>query len=370
MASGLSLATTKRLIDELISQGMIAELSPGDERHGRGRRASSLDLAPSFGFSIGASIEPGALTVVAIGFDGGEIYRREIRTETYDREALQKLFLDEAEKAREECSSKMGGSFLGVGVGIAGLVNTREGTILYCPGLPGWENVPLGTLVASRFGAPVVIDDAVRCMALAEKRYGERRDLDTFLFIYVGRGVGAGIILDNRIYRGKNGICGEFGHMTVRENGPLCSCGNRGCLEALVSSKAIVERVRQLLLADVYSTLHGEGDLSLAGICSAADEGDKLANMVIAETEECIGVGVANLINIFDPGIVILAGEVIESFLEPMVEGVRRTVRRRALHAITQKTTISRSCLDGSMAARGAATLMIERFLENEIVNL
>jgi predicted NBD/HSP70 family sugar kinase len=370
----LSIATTKRLIDELIAQGLVAEGLRGEDLHIRGRRASVLRLDPGFGFAVGASIEPGAMALVAIDFLGSVLFQKELRPEAEDRATLQALLIDELQATIDACSRKGNGSCIGIGIGIAGQVNTGEGIILYCPGLAGWENVNLGREIGGRFGIPVVIDDGVRCMALAEKRYGILRDLDNFLFIYVGRGVGSGIILDNRIYRGKNGICGEFGHITVRENGPLCKCGNQGCLEALVSSTAILERIGLLLDSKVYSVLSAEGargaGLSLDRVYEAAVGGDKLANMVVAETEESIGIGVADLINIFDPGTVILAGEVIESFRELLIEGVRRIVSRRALHTITQRTSILKSGLEKDNSARGAATMIIERFLENEILNL
>jgi N-acetylglucosamine repressor len=373
-ACTLSIATTKRLIEELMSQGLIAEGAPITARRARGRKASVLRLSGAYGHFIGVAVEPSSLNLAAIGFDGAVIYSRELQPDTSDRARLQDLIFSETQAAVSACAGMGRGPLRGMGVAIAGLVNTREGLIHYCPGLPGWENVGLSALMEKRFDAPVLIDDEVRCMALAEKRYGERSNLDTLLFLYIGRGVGAGIILDNRIYRGKNGISGEFGHITVRENGPLCNCGNRGCLEAVASSSAILARVHQLLAANVYSTLRdgpapGQG-LTLADVCAAAMAGDKLANMVVAEAEESIGIGVASLINIFDPGTVILAGSVIESFRDLIIEGVQRIVRRRALHTITQRTVIVESGIDANAAALGAATMSIERFLENEILNL
>ena len=217
----------------------------------------------------------------------------------------------------------------------------------------------------------MIVDDGVRCMALAEKRHGLARDMDTFLFVYIGLGVGSGIILDNRIYRGKNGICGEFGHITVRENGPLCTCGNRGCLEAVASTEAILARVRELLAANVHSTLRATAPgFSLADVSAAAVAGDKVAAMVIGETEESIGIGVADLINVFDPGTVILAGDVVANLHGLMLDGIQKIVRRRAIHSISQRTQILKSAFDANSAALGAATMVIERLLETEILNL
>ncbi len=374
VSCSLSIATTKRLIDELISQGLVSEGASHEEHRSRGRKASVLGLNGRFGFAVGVDIEPDALILTGLGFDGSVISRRELHPATDDRGRLQEQLFAEVRGTVDECIARGGGPLMGIGIGIAGLVNSREGVILYCPGLPGWENVGLAALMRERFNVQTLIDDGVRCMALAEKRHGPRRDLDTFLFIYIGHGVGAGIVLDNRMYRGKNGVCGEFGHITVRENGPLCKCGNRGCLEALVSTSAIQNHVRELLSANVYSVLRDRafpsGSLTLADLYEAAIEGDKLANIVVGETEESIGIGVADLINIFDPGTVILAGDVVENLHELILDGVKRIVRRRALHTIAQRTVIEKSGFETNTAALGAATMVIERFLENEILNL
>ena len=369
----LSVATSKRLVDELISVGMLVEGNQLKSR-GRGRKPSVIGLARRYGFTIGAVIEPGRLSLTALGFDGSTLYQKETSPSTDVQGPLQELLVSETAEAIAACTASENGPLLGIGIGVAGLVDARSGIVVYCPGLPGWENVRLAAFMAERFGVDVLLDDAVRCMALAEKRHGAVKDVDSFLFLYIGLGVGSGIILDNRIYRGKNGLSGEFGHITVKENGPLCKCGNRGCLEALVSTNAILARVRELIAAGVYTTLasHPDSDrtLGLPQVCRAAMEGDKLATIVVAEIEESVGIGVADLINIFDPGTVILAGEVVEELHGLIMEGIERIVRRRAMHAIAQRTAIMKSVFESDSGALGAATLVIESLLGNEILNL
>jgi N-acetylglucosamine repressor len=373
-SSNISIATTKRLVDELLERGMLEEGEASEERQGRGRKASMLGLGSRYGFAVGAAMEPGSLSLTGLAFDGSIMHRQEMSPDTDDKDSLQELLAATLQETIRACDSADRGPLRGIGVGVAGLVDTRGGVVLYSPGLPGWENARLAREVQDRFGVEVLVDDEVRCMALAEKRHGTARGVDTFLYLYLGTGVGSGIVLDNRMYRGTNGVCGEFGHITVKENGPLCSCGNRGCLEAVVSTKAVLARVKDLLRAGVYSTLGGssgrETTLSLEDIYRAALEGDKLATMVVAETEESIGIGVADLINIFDPGTVILAGEVIEKLHGLILDGIQRIVRRRALHAISQRTLIMKSAFDTNTASLGAATLVIERILDNEILNL
>jgi N-acetylglucosamine repressor len=367
----LSIATTKRLVDELISEGMAEEGEAIGEHTGRGRKPSLLRLGTRFGYAVGVEVEPDALAVSCLGFSGEVIYGRETHPPTGDRTRIERVLVDEIRAAIGAGAAADRGPLLGVGVGIAGLVNAREGIVLYSPGLPGWENVPLAASLRGVFDTEVLIDDGVRCMALAEKRHGSARDLDTFLFIYLGLGVGSGIVLDNRIYRGKNGVSGEFGHITVKENGPLCTCGNRGCLETLASTSAVIGRARELLAANVYSTLRGAPEsLHLADLYTAAIAGDKLAGMVIAETEESIGIGIADLINIFDPGTVILAGDVVSKLDELILDGIQRIVRRRAMHSIAQRTDIHKSAFEANSGALGAATMIIERLLQNEILNL
>jgi predicted NBD/HSP70 family sugar kinase len=369
----LSVATAKRLVDELISVGLLIEGNHVNSS-ARGRKPSVIGLNRGYGFSIGAVIEPGRLSLTALGFDGSTIYRKETSPPTEERGLLQELLVSETAEAIAGCGAAEHGPLLGIGIGVAGLVDARSGVVVYSPGLPGWENVRLATEMGEKFGVDVLLDDAVRCMALAEKRHGVVRSVDTFLFLYIGLGVGSGIILDNRMYRGTNGVSGEFGHITVKENGPLCKCGNRGCLEALVSTNAILARVRELIAAGVYTTLGSVSDpvesLSLAQVGRAAMVGDKLANIVVAEIEECIGIGIADLINVFDPGTVVLAGEVVEEMHGLILEGIERIVRRRALHAIAQKTAITKSVFESDSGALGAATLVIERILGNEILNL
>jgi N-acetylglucosamine repressor len=369
----LTIATTKRLVDGLIRAEVLAEGSTLPTS-GRGKKPTVVELNGSYGFCIGVVIEPGHVRLAALNLCGTTIHEKELSPDTENRGALQELLVAEIEATISACRSPEHPRLLGIGIGIAGLVDSRSGTVLYCPGLPGWENVSLGEDLCRRFGVIVILDDAVRCMALAEKRFGAGQNLDTFLFLYIGSGVGSGIVLDNRIYRGKNGLSGEFGHMTIRESGPLCSCGNRGCLEALVSSQAIQTRVRELKTAGVYTSLDPSNStsdsLALSQLYQAAVMGDKVAIMVVAEIEESLGIGIADLINVFDPGTVVLAGQVVEQLHELVLEGIERILKRRAINAISQRTRIVKSCFTSDVGALGAATLVIERLLETSIINL
>ncbi len=221
------------------------------------------------------------------------------------------------------------------------------------------------------FSSDLFVDDSVRMMTLAEKRYGIAKDFSNFLYIYIGTGVGSGIVLDNSFYRGRNGISGEFGHMTIRQDGPLCNCGSQGCMEALVSTVAILKSVKTSLNHNIYSSLSTipNNELSIEKISSAARDGDKLAAMIANNTAENIGIGAADLMNVFDPGVIIFSGEVVEK-LDGILDEVTRLVRLKGIGAISQRTEFYIGRSHRSAGSRGAATAMIEKFVESDILNI
>lgn len=371
---GLSITTAKRLADEMLREGCIQELGLEEQPSKRGRKATGLGLNAAYAHSIGVIVQPGMIALSVIDLSGRVLEERTIAIGVEKAEDLIERITAQVHQRQITYSSGGHGVLLGVGAGVAGVIDAGRGIVFYCPNLPGWENIPLASQLRKKLGAEVLVDDAVRCIALAEKRYGAGVGLNTFLYIYFGRGVGAGIILDNRFYRGSGGLAGEAGHITVKEQGPLCNCGNTGCLEALVSRDAILRSVRELIASGVYSALKQriseDQPLALLDVEQAAEAGDKLANMVIHGVGESIGTGIADLVNIFDPGVVILGGEVISHFGDHLIEGINRTVGLRGIHPITQRTRILVSKLGGLSAARGAATLMIEKYFGSEILNL
>jgi len=273
---------------------------------------------------------------------------------------------------RAALEGSRGGRLLGIGVAIAGLVDARRGFVYDCFPIPGWEEVRLKERLEAELGATVLVDDRVRSLTVAEKRYGVAGDLDTFLYIDVGNGVGSCFFLDNRIYRGKNGISGEFGHIPVKENGPQCSCGNKGCLEVMVSTGSLKAAVKRSLESQVYTRLKGGPDreITLEDIAAAAGEGDKLASLLLFETAELIGIGLAGLVSVFDPGTVILAGEVVRGLGPLLADGIVRTVRLRGIHPITQRTRFLNGSSLPHLGAWGAATLPLEHWFGSGILNL
>lgn len=373
-ASMLSIATTKRLIEDLIAEGLVVEA--GINKSTRGRKASLLKLNSSYCCAIGVNIIPHAIELVELSFTGDIIYQKSIEGIDLHRDVIISFVKSEIKKAIEIHRKRCSGKLLGIGIGVAGLINTSEGFVLYTPNMEGWDNVPLGPQLSDEFETDVIVDDTVRCMALAEKRYGVAKDLDNFIYVYIGRGVGSGMVLDGRIYRGKHGVAGEVGHMTIQYNGNQCNCGNRGCLEAHVSVEPILKEAgrvnsngKRSIMPDGAEKLNRDL-INLKEILSASENGDRLSGNIIDKAGEHIGTGIANLINIFDPGVIILGGEVVEAFEPLLMDKIRSVTMMKAIKAISSRTSIVQGRVSGMIASRGAATLLIEKYLQNSILNI
>lgn len=253
---------------------------------------------------------------------------------------------------------------LGIGMSVSGIIDTKSGYSVFCPNISGLNDFPLKKFMEKKTGLPVFIDDSVRCMAVAEKNYGIAKDYDNFIFVSVGKGIGIGAYIDGKIYRGSMGLAGELGHITVSEDGPVCNCGNKGCLEAIASGPGIIRRAKEGIergiITSITSAIEGNlGRLTVEIISKAADEGDKFAYYLINRTGEYIGIAIAATLNLFGSDLVVLGGG-IPGCGEIIISAIKRTVKMRALQAVSKRVRIIKTDLGDKIAALGAATNMIE----------
>ncbi len=220
-----------------------------------------------------------------------------------------------------------------IGVGFGGPVDMPTGTVRLSHQVPGWENMPLAALLRERFGVPAVIDNDANAATLGELLFGAGRGLQDIVYINIGTGIGGGLVFGGRLYRGVSTAAGEVGHTVVLPGGPMCTCGHRGCLEALCSGSAIGRRARELALQEPAL---GEGMLRLAGgsveaingqvAFRAAAAGDAGGRRVLDETVEYLAIAIGNLLNLLNPQAVILGGGVPETgdlLFVPLRERVR-----------------------------------------------
>ncbi len=224
---------------------------------------------------------------------------------------------------------------LAVGVSFGGPVRWREGVVLLSHHVPDWEGFPLAAWLRERFGAPAAVENDANAAALGEWRYGAGRGTRDFLYVTVSTGIGGGIVIGGELYRGADGLAGEIGHMVVDPRGPRCTCGRRGCLEALASGPAIAARARELLASQprpaegrVLRELVG-GDpsrITAREVALAAARGDPLAAEILREAGEALGFGLAQAISLLNPERVALGGGVIKSG-EPFLRHVREAAK-------------------------------------------
>ena len=249
----------------------------------------------------------------------------------------------------------------GIGLGVPGLVDSERGISRFSHNL-GFRDVPIKDILESCFHVPVFVDNVIRMTTLAEKWLGAGRDVTDLICIGIGSGLGAGVVVDGRLFRGPGQGAGEIGHTVVLPGGPLCRCGNRGCLEALVTGPGIVRRALERLNAGESSALtelsaEELAQLSAADIARHALQGDRLCRDVFWETGVYLGLGVANMINLFGIPFVIIGGGVAQAG-ELLFLPVAETVRSHVYSVDPDQVRIVPRALGSEASLLGAALLV------------
>ena len=369
--AGLSPASITLIVQNLINKGLIVESVSVSSN--LGRKPVSLEIRSDAAFLVGVDIGSYYLRVVITDINGKIIYRHQSRTaiqEGRDR-VLQRAFEAVHEAIRGSGLHRK--AIMGIGLAHSGVIDSQNGVVLSFP-RPGqmaeWKNVPLQALFQKVFQIPCLLEDSVRTIATAEKCFGLGRDLDNFLYIDVGMGIGAAIFFDGKLYRGAGGKAGEFGHITVDKNGPLCSCGNNGCLEAVASCAAIMEAVHTAINRGVDSKIRNlaGGDLdqvSIELIAQAAAENDSLAFRVLQEAASYIANGLADLVNLLNPGLIIFGGALFRAAPHLLSDPLRSIIKQRSLEKSFNDVQLQVSPLGSEAGALGASRLIAERILED-----
>jgi len=259
-----------------------------------------------------------------------------------------------------------------VGIGCAGLIDAAQGTVKISPNLFMWRDVPLANLLSQELHVKVTLDNDANVFSIAEGFYGAAKDATNAVFVTLGTGVGGGLKLRGEIYTGSCGFAGEIGHVTIDPDGPVCSCGNRGCLESFAGSGRIVRRARTLIeeqgkqkewLAKGLASLD---DLTARDLGEAARDGNEIAERAFAEAGEYIGIALAGVINLLNPEIVVIGGGVSNAG-EPLFRAIRATVTRRAMALSTKCIEIVPAMFGDDAGVVGAAMLVLRNLeLRNE----
>lgn len=362
--TGLNPATITRLVRELIDQGFVREI--GAQTSTAGRPSILLEMNPEAGYILGARVDVDSHSVILANFASEIIWRHdENHRPTDDKAAVQENLLHMIHQAGSQ-ASKNGRRILGLGLSLPGLVDANLGTLLFAPNL-GWSNTPMKDWLKQSFDFPIYVDNEANLAALGEAYFGAARDCNFVLYINITAGVGAGIVLNQRILPGSSGLAGEVGHMTIDPNGGRCNCGNYGCWETYVSAPVIFRRIREAIRGGLQSGLSMEllenfNRTSIPAVVEAAKQGDPAVRSAFEETAKYIGMGLANLINIFNPRRVVLGG-----YLSPIYPFILKTihsvVQERALKWSSEATDIVVASCGSDASLMGAIATIYDHVL-------
>ncbi len=239
-------------------------------------------------------------------------------------------------------------NILGAGIGLPGLVDVRKGVVKFLPNIPGWENVALKNIMEKKIKMPVFIDNDVNVITLGEWKFGAGIGIRDLVCLTLGTGVGGGLILNNALYRGPGFTAGELGHIPLNEDGPLCNCGGRGCLERTVGNKYLIEKAQKLF---------GRRDLTLEEVNRLADRGNPSALKFWEETAAHIGIGLVSVVNLLNPKRIIIGGGIAKAHRH-LFPVILQTIRKRAMSVPSQMVQLKAAKLGDHAGILGARVLV------------
>jgi glucokinase len=308
-------------------------------------------------------LDVGGTKILAVVVDAHGRIERRAKVSSRREEGAEAVFARIVELARAMIDRSP--EIAAIGAGFAGLVDPTTGTVRSSIMLSGWDGFPLAARLAEAAGRPTFVHNDAKAAGWGEYRaLGSPHGLH-MVVLAVGTGIGGAFILDGRLYLGAAGLAGEVGNTTIEREGPVCWCGNRGCLNMLASGSALAEHASRAAALDSQSTLHGAGAaLTVEAIAAAARRGDILAARVIEDGAAALGAGIANVVNMLNPHRVALTGGVVE-LGETFFDRVRAEVRARAFAEIVEGLVIAPSTLGYETGAYGAACLAADAWKAN-----
>jgi N-acetylglucosamine repressor len=346
--SRLSRSTVSSIIARLLAANVVREVGAGDSQGGR--RPIMIEFNYQSGFVVGVELGATALLGLLTDLAANVRYRAQVRFKITDGPDV---CIPQVSKLVDKMLTIAGiapSTILGIGVGVPGPLASAAGQLVAPPIMPGWHATPLRELLEQRLGLRVFVENDANLGALAEHRWGAASGWRNVAYIYLGStGIGSGLLLDGRLYRGEIGSAGEIGHLVLDERGPACHCGSLGCLEAIAGMPALLERARQA----------GLRTGGAAGLIALAQQGNGRAAAIVREAGEHLGVAVASLVNMVNPGCVVIGGE-LASAGNLLLDPLRATLRRRSLAIAADHVVLQPGRLGADVVALGAVALVIQ----------
>ena len=364
--SGLSPATVSGLTGELIDRGLVHEVGEVEGEGRTGRPAILLRLNSNAGYVIGVKLALREITCVLTDLDANVLHAAETPSPVIEQDNQGSVVCDAQQMIRAAivtiehllASAQIDSvRLLGIGVSITGIVDADNGISRFAP-LFHWRDVPIAAPLAAHFDIPIYLENDVRALTIAEQWFGAGRGIDHFVTAATGYGIGAGVVINGHVYRGAQSGAGEFGHTVLQLDGPLCSCGQHGCVEALAAIPAIQRQIRAALAAGATSSLAEAQPLTFETIAAAADAGDALARQVLADAGRWLGLGLASLVNSVNPRLLIINGEAVyfgHWYFDPM----ETALHTYAFDGLAESLKIMIEPSGTEIWARGAACVVL-----------
>ncbi|WP_184572940.1 ROK family transcriptional regulator [Streptomyces zagrosensis] len=352
--TGLSAATVSNIVRELKDGGTV-EVTPTSAG---GRRARSVALSGDAGIVVGVDFGHAHLRV-AVGNLAHHVLAEE--TEPLDVDASAAQGMDRAEHLVERLIAATNidpGKVVGVGLGVPGPIDVASGTLGSTAILPGWAGTNPRDDLAARLGVPVYVDNDANLGALGELVWGSGRGVADLAYIKVASGVGAGLVISGQIYRGPGGTAGEIGHITLDESGPVCRCGNRGCLETFTAARYVLP---------LLHSSHGP-DLTVERMVALAREGDPGCRRVVGDVGRHIGSGVAHLCNLLNPSRVVLGGDLADAG-DLVLDPIRDSVARYAIPSAARQLSVMPGALGSRAEVLGALALVLSEMGDSTLLD-
>jgi len=356
--TSLAKPTVSAIIDDLIAEGLVREIGPGQTTSGGGRPPILLEFNGRSQFLVGIQVGVKRTTIVVADARGEELERTEMSTPHGDASAALQRISESVHRsvAAAGASLKRLGA---VGVCLPGLVDLHTGVCLLAPNL-GWKDVPVAATLTASLGVPVYVVNTVDAALVVEHVEGVARGAQDAVLLYIGRGIGAAFITEGRLLHGASGLAGEIGHCHLPGASQPCNCGKVGCLEAEADARAIVRAVREAVASGRGTTLDGsDEDLRAEDVAAAAAEGDELSLEVLRDAGRRIGVAVSWLINLFNPQIVVIGGGIAGAG-EPLLGPLREAALEHALPQATSQVEIKPWAFGPNATVRGAVLVALQ----------
>ncbi len=359
---GISPATVTNIVNHLLAENILIE--SGLKRSEGGRPSTLLEINPAYGYIIGFEVGETAIQVelfdILFNHLGKQNYL--LKGDRIDPQEMVDLLVEGIETIIRQANLAPD-DILGIGIGFPGLVDPVNGVSVFTPNW-GWHNISITNLLKERLSIPMYLDNGAKAMAIAEMLFGAGKGVNDLAVLLLGTGVGSGIISNRKLFRGCSNNAGEFGHTTLNPDGPVCRCGSKGCLEVYVGANGIIHRY-EALIAQQMKPPENSQISKIRKILEEYQAGQTEARQTVQETLHYIGVGIANLINTYNPEMLLLGGwsglMIGERFLPEILEIVEKYALKQSL----SRTTIQLCQLGQGAVAMGAATLVLEHFFES-----